>query len=200
MQEAACASIIALPECGFCFGLVLCHHDGRLSCRLLCYIPCCSTCASFSSPSNIVRCTWDFQPYTMANNNSKTTKCQICHKSFRLVTPVASVCQACQKKSPTSSQRPSTQASDNSIPAAYLSLLDSRIADLEHAAEASRSSDQSAGNNANGTDRLARPDLAKSPYITDGRSRSQRQSPYDSKSNSIVMERFLKDASEPDGV
>jgi len=143
--------------------------------------------------------------------NPKSVKCQRCQRTFRADTPAALTCQQCQRmptnqaSRPTSSPRETTQSgNNNAIPSAYLQLLDSRIADLESAAEASRSSDQSA-TNATGTDRPARPGSTKSvtvtPYMTDAtRWRTSRTSSRQSQASSVVMERFLNDPSEPDAV
>jgi len=149
----------------------------------------------------------------MANDgtNPKSIKCQRCRRTFDPDTAAALTCQHCQRKStsqasrPTPTSPPTTQSdNNNSIPSAYLQLLDSRIADLESAAEASRSSDQST-TNATSTDRLARLGSVKpvtiTPYMTDAtRSRTSRASSRPSQASSVVMERFLNDPSEPDEV
>jgi len=149
----------------------------------------------------------------MANSslNTKTVKCQRCQRTFRTAAAAAVTCQECQRMASSQQTRPSlnsrqtSQSEDTvSIPSAYLQLLDSRIADLEHAAEASRSSDQSA-TAANDTVQLARPGSLRAlnitPYMTDAtRSKDQKTSPRQSKASSVIMERFLSDASEPEVV
>ncbi len=155
----------------------------------------------------------DYKSPIMANSsiNARTVKCQECQRTFRTATAAARTCQECQRMPSTQASRPSlnsrqaTQSADkDSIPSEYLQLLDSRIADLEHAAEASRCSGQSAAD-AEGTDRLARPSSFKpviiTPYMTHStRSSDQRTSPRQPQASSIVMERFLADKAEPDGV
>lgn len=143
----------------------------------------------------------------MADRNTTTiaVRCQNCQRPFETATTAVLTCQDCPRMSSSQASRPSSNsrrttqsAEDRSIPSSYLQLLDSRIADLEHAAEALRSKPD-------GTDRVARPGSSKqvgvTPYLTDAiHSRSQRTSPRQSQASSLVMERFLNDAHEPDGV
>jgi len=149
----------------------------------------------------------------MANSSTKTraVKCQRCQRTFRTAAAAAVTCQECQRMASSPPTRPSlnsrqtSHSADNvSIPSAYLQLLDSRIADLEHAAEASRPSDQSMPT-ADGTDKPARPGSLRArsitPYMNDAtRSKDQKTSPRQSKASSVIMERFLSDASEPEVV
>jgi len=147
----------------------------------------------------------------MANSSTRAmaVRCQMCQRTSRAITTAPPICQECQRTAASQASRanpsrqPTSQSTaDSSIPSAYLQLLDSRIADLESAAEASRSSDQSA-TNATGVDRSARSRSLKpvsvTQYMTDAAgSRSQTASPRQSQRSSIVMERFLNDPSEPD--
>lgn len=101
-------------------------------------------------------------------------------------------------------QRPESQpsSSGNSIPSTYLDLLDSKIAEYEHAAERSDSTGQSS-NIDSGADKSARTTQSNnfSLYIHDslrGGSSRNKRSPQES--DSVVMNRFLNDPTESDGV
>lgn len=144
----------------------------------------------------------------MANNTTQTASsrsrtCEYCgrrlpqsHRTGRLA------CDTC-RTSPTSTvsqQRPDSQPSsiDTSIPSTYLDLLDSKIAEYEHAAERSGSNNPSVNT---GKSSKATQSSNYSPYVQDAvrkspskNNRSQQKSP------SVVMTRFLNDPTEPDGV
>lgn len=135
----------------------------------------------------------------MASNNAQSMRCTSCQSRFK--PPIAGItrCSECQRVSPPARQQNVKSPSNNSIPSEYLQLLDSRIADLETAAEASRSSDQSTARTS-ATNRLNR--LPQTPPYTmdSSRPRNQGNSPRQTQADSIVMQRFLHDSREPDGV
>lgn len=110
-------------------------------------------------------------------------------------------CDTC-RTSPTTmtQQRPGSQPSstDTSIPSTYLDLLDSKIAEYEHAAERSDSNARST-NTAKSTNTTQSSNY--SPYIQDGlRKSSPKNGRSQQKSTSVVMARFLNDPTEPDVV
>lgn len=134
----------------------------------------------------------------MASNNVQSMRCTICQSRFKPPTAGITRCSECQRVSPPARQQSVKSPNNSSIPSEYLQLLDSRIADLETAAEASRSSDQSPART-NASNRLNR--LPQTPpYTMDSRPRNLGNSPRQTQADSVVMQRFLHDSREPDGV
>lgn len=143
----------------------------------------------------------------MANNttqavSSRARTCEYCGRRL-LQNPRTGrlSCDTC-RTSPTimTQQRPGSQPSstDTSIPSTYLDLLDSKIAEYEHAAERSNSNGQSTN-----TSISTKPKQSStySPYIQDSLPKSSpKSSRSPPKSTSVVMARFLNDPIEPDGV
>lgn len=142
----------------------------------------------------------------MANKTSQTSAspstCELCGKRLPQSTrPVRMACDICRTSpSSTMSRRPGSQpsSSGNSIPSTYLDLLDSKIAEYENAAERSSSNSRSI-NTDGGTDKATRTTQSSNlnPYIQDTRRGSFRKA---SPPGSVVMNRFLNDTTEADGV
>lgn len=143
----------------------------------------------------------------MANNitqaaSSRSRTCEYCGRRLLQHPRTGRLsCDTC-RTSPTTmtQQRPGSQPSstDTSIPSTYLDLLDSKIAEYEHAAERSDSNAQSTNT---GKSTKTTQSSSYSPYIQDGlRKSSPKNNRSPQKSTSVVMTRFLNDPTEPDGV
>lgn len=144
------------------------------------------------------------QDPNMANKNPQSfsfSSCQLCGRRVSQGTRLTkAACDPCRASiSSTSSQRPGSQpsSSGNSIPSTYLDLLDSKIAEYEHAAERSTLNSRST-NIDSGVDKStkAAPSNSLSPYTQDPRRGSSRNKT--SPPGSVVMNRFLNDTTEPD--
>lgn len=147
---------------------------------------------------------------SMANNSSvmkggSLKLCLACGGRFKASMTNTSICSDCQKIL-AESKRQKVQASNmNPITSEYLQLLDSRIAELEHAAELSSASEQSRAStiNTNNADQLGRPVSGRpsvprthmTDYARSSGAYSSRQS-----QNSVAIERYLNDSTEPDSV
>lgn len=143
----------------------------------------------------------------MANNttqavSSRPRACEYCGRRLsqnpRTGRLACDMCRTCPPNT-ASQQRPDSQPSsiDTSIPSTYLDLLDSKIAEYEHAAERSNSNNPSI-NTAKSS--KATQSSSYSPYIQDGVRKASSNNRSQQKSPSVVMTRFLNDPTEPDGV
>lgn len=141
-----------------------------------------------------------------SNSQSGFSKsCQVCRRRFKTTISSVSLCLECQNT--IADKKKSTKAHDTtSISSDYLQMLDSRIAELEHAAELSSASDLSGSSAANtpGSGQLARLGSVRpvviTPYRTDGSRLNSPRSPQRQQAASVVMERYLNDSTEPDSV
>lgn len=146
----------------------------------------------------------------MANNSSTmqggtSRSCPACRRRFRTSVTNTSICSDCQKIFAESKRQKLPGIDTNPITSEYLQLLDSRIAELEHAAELSSASEQSGGSAATtySTAQLGRLGSVRptvsTPYINDS---SRSSGVYSSKQpqSSVAIERYLNDSAEPESV